>query len=261
MSITIKNLTFSYGRHEALKDISMQARPGRITALLGPNAAGKSTLLRCVIGTLKPTAGSALIDGMPSHRLRARQLAARLAYVPQRSIVSAAFSVREVIELGRYALTPDPQKVDDAIARLDLQDIANRPYPELSVGQQQRVVLARAFAQLSASGHLILDEPMAAMDLRHVRDAMSLLRELANNDVTVLIAMHDVGLAVSVANDVWLLDRGRMVTHGEIGEVLTTDLLATVFGVPFNWTDGAPGGPYLVADARPQQNQATARAP
>jgi len=244
--VQIEQLDFSYSRLPVLKTIHAHARPGRITAILDPNASGKSTLLKCVIGSLKPQRGCALIDGMPAHTLTARQLAARTAYVPQRSTVSAAFTVRQVVELGRYSLAPDANAVERALGRLDLGDIADRPYPALSVGQQQRVTLGRALAQLGPHGNLVLDEPTSAMDLRHVASCMSLLREIADGGATVLLAMHDLSLAASIADDVWLLDGGRLVASGSASDVLTIENLQRTFGVRFEWID-LPDGPRLLA--------------
>jgi len=250
VSISVQGLHFSYAHREVLDGVSAHAQGGRITALLGPNAAGKSTLLRCVIGALKPTRGTVLIDGAPVHRMSSRELAAHLAYVSQRSAVSSRFSVREVIGLGRYALPRDPGRVDAAIQHLALEALADRPYPEISVGQQQRVMLARALAQLSATGHLILDEPMAGMDLRHVHEGTSRLRKLADRGVTVVIAMHDIGLAAAMADDIWLLQDGRLVAHGRVDQVLRPDRLEAVFGVPFQWLEDGQGTRHLLAETR-----------
>ena len=247
MSLVIDNLCFSYSRRKVLSNLSMRTAAGRITALLGPNAAGKSTLLRCIVGLLRPTSGVVRIDGMAAHRIRARDLAARLAYVPQRSVVSAAFTVREIVELGRYALPPDAGVVEHAIDRLDLSELADRRYPELSVGQQQRVTLARALAQLSPTGHLLLDEPLSAMDLRYVQHALILLRELAEGGVTIVIAMHDISLAAALADEAWLLDEGSLVADGEVANVLTLKRLKTVFHVDFQWLETEPGTPSLFA--------------
>lgn len=247
MSLVIDNLHFFYDRRKVLSNLSVCTAAGRITALLGPNAAGKSTLLRCIVGSLRPTRGAVTIDGIASHRMRVRDLATRLAYVPQRSVVSAAFTVREIIELGRYALPPDASKVDHAIERLDLDDLADRPYPELSVGQQQRVMLARALAQLSPTGYLLLDEPLSAMDLRYVQHALVLLRELAQGGASVLIAMHDISLAAALADEVWLLNGGSLVASGEVAKVLSLDRLRAVFGVDFQWVGAERGRPSLLA--------------
>lgn len=243
-TLAVNSLSHQYGNVIALRDVTAQAVPGRITALLGPNAAGKSTLLRCIIGALKPTSGCAVVDGKPTHTLSPYQLAQRVAYVPQRSTVAAAFSVREVVELGRYVLPRNRHRIEAAMDQMELSELSERPYAELSVGQQQRVTLARALAQLPDTttpgirpGHLILDEPMSAMDLRHVQAVVSLLRDLAQRQVTVLIAMHDLTLAAAIADDVWLLDEGRMVS-GPACDILTIDRLREVYCVEFAWVQG-----------------------
>ena len=247
MSVAVQQLSHWYRRLQALDGIHTTATPGRITAVIGPNAAGKSTLLRCVIGALRPGRGQVLVEGEPAHRLRTKRLAERIAYVPQRSTVSAAFTVREVVELGRFALPPSRRRVDQALADLDLQEVADRPYPALSVGQQQRVTLARAVAQLASDGHLVLDEPTSAMDLRHVRDSMNLLRRLADGGATVLLALHDLMLAASLADECWLLDRGRLAAAGPARDVLGLDRLHEVFGVGFEWISRPGAEPILYA--------------
>ncbi len=235
MSISAQHLCHDYGRLASLSDVSAEAAPRRITAVLGPNAAGKSTLLRLAIGALVPASGQMLVDGRPAHRLNARELARRVAYVPQRPQVAAAFTVREVVALGRYALPASRQRVEAALESLDLRSVADRPFPALSAGQQQRVTLARAVAQLSPDGHLVLDEPTSAMDLRHVLDSMGLLRRLADGGATVLVAMHDLSLAAQVADDCWLLKDARLVAAGSSRQVMDLDRLREVFGVAFEW--------------------------
>ncbi|HRQ76318.1 MAG TPA: ABC transporter ATP-binding protein [Phycisphaerales bacterium] len=262
MTLVIDQLSHRYGAIHALQGISVRAEPGRITAVLGPNASGKSTLLRCIIGAIAPTSGCVTIDNQPVHKLHPYWLAQRVAYVPQRSVVSAAFTVREVVELGRYALPPSRARIDEALEKLELVELADRPYPNLSVGQQQRVALARAMAQLGrgdvavvtrrgkampATAHLILDEPTSAMDLKHVHQAMSVLREAANGGATVLIAMHDLALAAAIADEAWLLHEGRLFASGSVCEVLNVETLHEVYGVSFEWTRGPGGKPALLS--------------
>lgn len=250
MSIVIDRLSVRYGRVDALREVTACASPGRITVVLGPNAAGKSTLLRACIGAIDPSAGVVLIDGEPAHRMPARKLARRAAYVPQRPQVSAAFTVRKVIELGRYALAPEPATIERVIDRFHLREIEARRFPELSVGQQQRVTVARAFAQLSQPGRLILDEPTSAMDLLHATRTFHELRALAKAGATVLLAMHDLTAAARLADDVWLLGRGRLLASGPADEIMRPDTLDEVFGVKFERITHQAGS-FLIADTTP----------
>jgi iron complex transport system ATP-binding protein len=250
MTLIVDDLSFAYGRLPALEAVSARADAGKVIAVLGPNAAGKSTLLRCIIGALRPRVGQVSLDGQLVHRISPRALAQRIAYVPQRSSVSAAFTVRQVIELGRYALPPNSKRINDAIARFDLTAVEHRPYRALSVGQQQRVTLARAIAQLATrNGVLVLDEPTAAMDLRHVAQAHEILREAANvGGATIILAVHDLGLAAAVADECWLLDRGRLIAAGSTRDVLDAARLEQVFGVGFAWVNDDRGRPRLLAE-------------
>jgi iron complex transport system ATP-binding protein len=236
--IEVRGLSHSYGEVEALIDISVRADAGRVNVIIGPNASGKSTLLRCIIGALRPARGAVHLNGTAIDRLPRRQRAAHLAYVPQRADVSAAFTVREVIELGRYALPRDDARVDAAIEQLDLTDLAHRPYATLSVGQQQRVTLARAVAQVANNGVLVLDEPTSAMDLRHVTQCLRMLRQMAADGRTIIMAMHDLTMAATVADQVWLMNEGRLHASGETDAVMQREQLEAVFGVRFEVLSG-----------------------
>ncbi len=249
MAIEVVNLSLEYGRLPALVDVNVRADCGQVIAVLGPNAAGKSTLLRCLIGALSPTRGHVALDGEAVHRLSPRRLAERMAYVSQRSIVSASFSVRQVIELGRYALAPNASRVTHALERFDLVDVQHRLYRTLSVGQQQRVALARAMAQLAENGVLVLDEPTAAMDLKHAAETYEILRKSARNGATVILAMHDLSTAAMIADCAWLLERGSLVAAGSTCEVLEAERLRNVFGVGFAWINDPAGRPRLLHDA------------
>ena len=247
MTLRVDRLTIRFGELTALDGVTAHAEPGTITAVLGPNAAGKSTLLRSCLGLIRPDDGRVLINNEPAHRLSTPRLARLMAYVPQRSTVASMFTVRQVVELGRYALTPDRRRVDEAIERLDLVTIADRPYPLLSVGQQQRVTLARALAQVELDGHLVLDEPTSAMDLEHQHMTMALLQESAQQGVTVVMAMHDLSAAARLASHAWLLGAGRMIATGPVCDVLEVDRLREVFRVSFEWIEPPGRPPILVS--------------
>jgi iron complex transport system ATP-binding protein len=234
--VRIDHLTVQYGSIVALHDVSAVAAPGRITAVLGPNAAGKSTLLRACLGSIKPASGRVIIGGKPAHAQSARRLARTAAYVPQRPIVSAGFTVREVVALGRFALPANAARVERAIEEMDLASIAERPVPHLSVGQQQRVAVARALAQVEPGASLLLDEPTSAMDVRHRLMVRRLLRGIASSGSAVLIALHDLREAALLADAAWLLRDARLVATGPVAETLQPETLRAVFDVDFTWT-------------------------
>lgn len=249
MPIALEQLSHSYDTVDALRDVSAHATPGAITAIVGPNAAGKSTLVRCIIGALRPTRGAVMLDRTPTHDLSPSTIATRIAYVSQRPTVSADFTVREVIELGRYVLPADPNRVDRALDAMELRELAHRPFATLSAGQQQRVTMARALAQLDEhNGHLILDEPTSAMDLLHVQRTMALLRRCADHGATVLVILHDLTTAAAVADDAWLLDDGQLIAGGPVDDVLTPTRLKAIFKVGFHWIDDPHAGRLLIAE-------------
>lgn len=232
------DVTFGYSAPDVvLRGVSVGVTPG-ITALLGPNGAGKTTLLRLLAGAARPQHGRLTIDDRALRSLSPPQRAARMAYVAQRPEVAAAFAVREVVALGRYALGESRSAVDRALEIMSLGTLADRAFATLSVGQQQRVALARALAQLD--GHdvegrfLLADEPFSAMDPAHERHAAGVLMDLASRGVGVLLVLHDFTLARRIAERGVLLGRdGRVAATGASDEVLTPEPLEEVFGTPF----------------------------
>jgi len=209
-----------------------------VLALVGPNGAGKSTLLSVLAGDLTPAAGAVLLDGRPLSAFRPRALALRRAVMPQQTLLQFAFSAFEVALMGRGPhlgarrgeSDADLAIVREALARVDALELAGRAYPSLSTGEQQRVTLARVLAQQAPI--LLLDEPTAALDIRHQELVMQIAREQAAAGGAVLIVVHDLNLAAACAGRVAVLQRGRLVACGAPWEVLTAELLATVFEHP-----------------------------
>ncbi|MCC6679508.1 MAG: ATP-binding cassette domain-containing protein [Phycisphaeraceae bacterium] len=216
--------------------MSAELTPGRVTAVIGPNAAGKTTLVKLLLGELRPQSGQVLLNGHDVAAMSEPARARRIAYIPQRGGVQFAFTVRQVVAMGRFVFG-DQRGVVEAIERCDLIDVADQPFAQLSGGQQQRVLAARAMAQLrgtadgpSARG-LLADEPTSGMDLRHQLRMMKLLREMAGEGVAVLVVLHDLNLAARYADDVWLMHEGRLVSAGPWSAVLEPRLLEPVYGV------------------------------
>jgi iron complex transport system ATP-binding protein len=234
--LAIENASFAYETESpVVRDFTAALESAQLTALLGPNAAGKSTLLKGMLGQLTPTRGTIRLAGTPITALSPRERARSISYVPQTGSVSFGFTVREVVAMGRYAAGRrlDDDAVDRAIEACDLQTEADRAFSHLSGGQQQRVILARAMAQSQGGGRVMLaDEPGSHMDLWHVHHTMELFRKLARDDgLAVLTVVHDLNLAARYADHVWLMHRGQLVADGPWHEVLTPDNLSPIYGV------------------------------
>lgn len=232
--IALHAVAVGYGGRPVVSGIEARAIGGRLTALVGPNAAGKSTLLRAIAGLASPIDGRIEVAcrgrrGDPS-AWPARERAAAIAVMPQQIRLPAGFSVEEIVAMGRHALPHSPERTREAIERFGLGELADRAVHTLSVGQQQRVGLARAAAQHEAGGVIVLDEPFAALDLRELARAIAWLRECVEAGAAAICSLHDLGFAARIADDAWLLDSGRLVASGPAARVLSRDSLAAIFG-------------------------------
>lgn len=237
--LELDGLAITLSGREVLTSITAAAEPGTITAVVGPNAAGKSTLLRAAAGLLEPVAGAVRIGGDPVHRLPGRSLAARVAWAPPRPSVALPFTVREVVAMGRHAVGGSPSAVARAIEAMDLAAVASRRWPELSTGQQQRTAIARVLAQRDGQppGVVLLDEPAGPLDLRHAERLGGVLRSLAAGGSTVVLAIHDLARAAEWADAAWVLDAGRLVAAGAVSGTLTGERIEAVFGVAARWVE------------------------
>lgn len=223
------------GTPPVVRDVDAVAVGGRVTVVVGANAAGKTTMLRTVAG-LRPvhsgrvTIESGGVSGEP-WRMPARLRARRISMLTQRVGLAAGFGVGESVALGRHALPPRPDRVEEAIERCALGALRDRAVETLSIGQQQRVGLARTLAQHEPGGVLLLDEPFAPLDLRETARAATAIRSAAEAGAVVLASIHDLGLAARFGDDVWLLDGGRLAAAGPAAEVLAPSRLASLFGI------------------------------
>jgi len=244
-------LDFAFGARRVLREVSLSLHAGELVALLGANGAGKSTLLRLLAGFLTPDAGAVKVTGKPLSDLSRRQLAHRLAYVPQHFGVDPAFSVRELVAMGRWAhlgrlsalATADEKAIEDAIALADLGEIADRGFDTLSGGERQRVLFARALAQ--GSPVLLLDEPTASLDLLHAHQLMTHVQSNARAGLAILVAVHDIALAARFADRVLVLSGESVVASGAPRDVLTPQLFAQAFGVDATLHQSANGDSML----------------
>lgn len=214
-----------------LEDVSLRAAPGEIIALVGPNGAGKSTLLRALSGDIVPDSGRIEIFGRPPQAWKSKELARRRAVMAQDHAVAFSFTVREVVEMGRvpYDRADDDEAiVDDALRDGDVSGLERRDATTLSGGELSRTVFGRVLAQ--RTGIVLLDEPTAALDLRHQENAMAIAAKLAQEGRCVVVVLHDLNLAARYAHRVAMFSRGRLVADGSPSQVLTVDRIGEVYG-------------------------------
>jgi ABC-type cobalamin/Fe3+-siderophores transport system ATPase subunit len=237
--LRIEDLSVSYGVRQVLHAISLDVHAGEILALIGPNGTGKSTLVRAVSGVIPVQGGKVGVDGEDLLALPAMRRARFLAVVPQAVSLPPAFTAWETVLLGRTPFLNFLGQIsskDEEIARLALQkvdafDLADRRVGELSGGEQQRVLLARALAQ--STPILLLDEPTVHLDLQHQVHLMEIVRILAHEDgLAVLIALHDLNLAARYADRVALLVAGEVKAVGTARQVLTPEIISMAYHLP-----------------------------
>ncbi|MFI1195110.1 heme ABC transporter ATP-binding protein [Micromonospora sp. NPDC020750] len=231
--VSVAGLRVARAGRPVLDGVDLRVRAGEVHALVGPNGAGKSTLLAAVSGDLPAAAGTIEIDRVPLAGWSPVELAMRRAVLPQRSTLSFPFTVDEVVRMGRapWAGRPEQRRDDEIVAealrRCDVAGFAARPYPSLSGGEQARVALARTLAQQAVV--LLLDEPTAALDLRHQELVMRIARDRARAGDAVVAVLHDLALAGAYADTVTLLADGRVRAVGPPAEVFTAPLLSEVY--------------------------------
>ena len=242
--VSFRGVRFAYpgaerrgGRPFAVDGLDFDVRRAEILGVIGPNSAGKTTLVRLLTGVLAPAGGAIAVDGVPLAELAARDLARRVAVVPQELPQGFPFTVEQLVLMGRYPHGPgrffesddDRRVAREAMAAVGVLDLASAPLDQLSGGERQRAVLARALAQRPRL--LVLDEPTAHLDLRYQAACGELLRRLSRADgVTVLLVSHDLNLAAELADRLLLLDGGRPVALGPPEAVLDAQRLESVFG-------------------------------
>lgn len=235
-SLAARGLSVSIDDARLLDDIHFEAHRGELHALLGPNGAGKSTLLGALAGDVKPSSGDVTLDGRSLSDWKLRELARVRAVLLQQHDVFFPFTVREVVEMGRApwrgtaAEDDDERMIAEAMALTDVTALADRAVPSLSGGERARAALARVLAQGAST--LMLDEPTAALDLKHQEDVLRLAEERAASGDTVIVVLHDLNLAAAYADRVTLLQRGRIVASGEPRTVLTAERITDVYGQP-----------------------------
>lgn len=238
-SLKIEGMTVYYDQRCALRDISVEVQRGQVMALIGPNGAGKSTLIRAASGILPLRSGKIRTNGDEFSSMTPMQRARVLAVVPQAVSLPPAFTSRETVLMGRtpylnflgQTSEADEEIVRLCLERVDALELAERRVGELSGGEQQRILLARALAQTTPI--LLLDEPTAHLDMQYQVALMQTICELAHTDnLAVMVAMHDLNLAASYADQVALLVHGNLEAVGSPSEVLTREKISQAYHLP-----------------------------
>ena len=234
LRMEVRGLDWGAAAQRILDGIDLDAAPGGFVGVIGPNGSGKSSLLRCIFRLHRPWRGRVALDGRDLREMTPRQTARRVAVVLQEQPAEFGLSVREVVQMGRIPhkslfaadTVEDRHLVDEALRRVGLAEVAGRRFETLSGGEKQRALVARAVVQQPRL--LILDEPTNHLDIRYQLELLDLVRGLG---VTVLAALHDLNLAALYCTRLYLMDRGRMIRDGAPAQVLTRELIRSVFGV------------------------------
>lgn len=253
--LDLRDVSFAYRRggrpdHQVLRGVTLGVKPGELVALLGPNGSGKTTLLRLAVGLLSPGQGTASLDGRPVTAWTRREVAQRVAVLPQLPTLPDGFRVEELVEMGRApharsrfgASAEDARGVERALVDADAVDLVGRRIEELSGGERQRVLVAMVLAQEPRL--LLLDEPTQHLDLAHQVALLATLDRLRHTrGLAVLAVLHDPALTALADPRVVLLSDGRVVADGPAAEVLRPPMVARVFGIGLPTAVALSGGP------------------
>ncbi len=236
MKLTINDLSFNYNSFPILNDINLTVNLGEMVSIVGPNGSGKSTLLKCINRILKPKNGTVLIDNQCTSKINIKEMSKLMGYVPQSSTSTFSFTVFDIVLMGRrpYINWSLSQRDNEIVAKildfLGIGDLAMRHFNELSGGEQQKVVIARALAQQPQL--LLLDEPTSSLDIKHQLEILCILGGLAQSKhCSVIVAMHDLNLASRFSDRMLMLKRGRIFAVGTPESVLTEENIEAVYGI------------------------------
>jgi len=257
-ALELAGVEVALGGHAVLRGVDLVVAPGEVVGLVGCNGAGKTTLLRLVTRVLAPDAGEIRVEGRPVGGVggyRRRELARRVAVVPQETAVPFPFRVAEVVLMGRtphlgalaFESRADLARARDAMEQVGVAHLADRSILDLSGGERQLVMVARALVQEPRV--LLFDEPTAFLDLRHRMEVLARVRGLARRGAAALVVSHDLGLAARLCDRLALLARGRILAAGPPAEVLTPERLREGFGVAADVVPGPDGAPLVVPRA------------
>ncbi|RBO91234.1 iron complex transport system ATP-binding protein [Pseudochrobactrum asaccharolyticum] len=238
MGLEAKNITFSYGEEQVFSGLDLQILQGKITALVGANGSGKSTILKNLARILRPSGGTIMLDGQEIQNFPAKHIARKMAVLSQMSEAPAGLRVSDLVAYGRYPWQKgfgllsdeDKEKIRHALELTSLTELAERDLGSLSGGQRQRVWIAMALAQDSEI--ILLDEPTTYLDMAHQLDVMQLLSRLnADHCKTIIMVLHDLNQAARFADHIIAIRQGAIIRQGSAGEIMCAEVMRDVFGI------------------------------
>ncbi|MEV4775809.1 ABC transporter ATP-binding protein [Microbacterium sp. LWH12-1.2] len=252
-SLLARDITLGYGDVPIVSALSLQVPDDSFTIIIGPNACGKSTLLRGFARLLRPTTGAVYLEGDELRSLRPKEAARKLGLLPQSSIAPDGITVADLVGRGRFPhqsamrtwSSADERAVSEAMAATGVTDLSRRLVDELSGGQRQRVWVAMALAQQTK--HLLLDEPTTFLDIAHQIDLMELFADLHRNGTTLVAVLHDLNHAARYATHLVAMRDGAIVAQGDPREIITAELVEAVYDLPcMVITDPVSGTPLVL---------------
>ena len=247
MSLSVEHLSFSYGAAPVLRDVTFTAQPGELLSVLGPNGVGKTTLFRCILGTLTPSSGHISMNGEDMAALPPRERAQRVAYIPQIHPPTFGYSVLDTVlmgtarQLGAFQQPGREQlrRAEEALEQVGAAALRQRNFSHLSGGEQQLVLIARALAQQAEV--LMMDEPTSALDYGNQLRILRLVRQLAQRGYTVILSTHNPQHALTYAHRLLALHDGAAAALGTPSTVLTPQLMKQLYGVEVDFLETATG--------------------
>ena len=259
MNIFAENVEITLGNAKILKKIGIDVKSREFVGVIGPNGSGKSTFLKCVYRVLKPDAGAIFLDGTPLRELTVRESAKKVAVLSQHNYYNFEFTVRDIVLMGRSPhkrmmerdTKADFDIVNEALDKVGMTAYSDRVFSTLSGGEQQRIILARALAQKTQC--LILDEPTNHLDIKYQIQILDVVRDLG---VTVLAAFHDLNIAARYCDRIYAVNDGRIVACGAPEEVLTPELLRSLYEVNAEVLRDSGGKPYIIYHSLVKEEEA-----
>lgn len=239
--IVVENLSFSYGlnnEHPVLYNINYKFESGVFYAITGPNGSGKTTMLNCINGVLKASNGAAYIENKAVGDYEPKELARKMSLVPQNTVIDFNFSVEEVVQMGRYPhlrrfqdeSTDDLKIVEDAMRETGIYELRDKYINQISGGERQRAIVARALAQQTPI--MLLDEPISMLDIYYQISIMDIIKKASQQrNTTVIVVLHDLNIAARYADEIILLNKGKIYASGNPTEVYTSELLKNVYNI------------------------------